>query len=58
MQFACAVVWLATAVAACFTTETQVSILFLGAIFFCQIVFGVYGMIAESRRRTGSAAHA
>jgi len=58
MQFACAGVWTATAVAACFTTDNQVSVIFLGAIFFCQIVFGIYGMIAESRRHGRSAAHA
>jgi hypothetical protein len=58
MQFACAVVWLATAVAACFTTDNQVSVIFLAAIFFCQIVFGIYGMIAESRRHGRSAANA
>jgi hypothetical protein len=51
MQFACAVVWLASAVAACFGTETQAGIAFLAATFFCQIVFGIYAMICESRRR-------
>ena len=51
MQLACAVVWLASAVAACFGTETQAGIAFLAATFFCQIVFGVYAMIRESRRR-------
>jgi hypothetical protein len=51
MQFACAVVWLLSAVAACFGTEEQASIAFLAATFFCQIVFGIYAMILESRRR-------
>jgi hypothetical protein len=51
MQFACAVVWLACAVAACFGTEDQAGIAFLAATFFCQIVFGIYAMICESRRR-------
>ena len=50
MQFACAVVWWAAMVAALFTTEDRAGIIFLVAIFFCQIVFGIYGMIAESRR--------
>ena len=50
MQFACAVVWWAAMVAALFTTENIAGIIFLVAIFFCQIVFGIYGMIAESRR--------
>jgi hypothetical protein len=50
MQFACAVVWLGSAVVACFVTENQAGIVFLAATFFCQIVFGVYAMIRESRR--------
>ena len=50
MQFACAVVWWAAMVGALFTTENIAGIIFLVAIFFCQIVFGIYGMIAESRR--------
>ena len=59
MQFACAVVWWAAAVAACFGSENQCSIVFLTAIFFCQIVFGIYAMIRESRRqRQQGAAHA
>jgi hypothetical protein len=51
MQFACAVVWLASAVAACFGTVEQAGIAFLAATFFCQIVFGIYAMILESHRR-------
>ena len=59
MQFACAVVWLASAVAACFGTVEQAGISFLTATFFCQIVFGIYAMILESRRhRQSGAAHA
>jgi hypothetical protein len=59
MQFACAVVWLASAVAACFGTDNQAGIAFLAATFFCQIVFGIYAMICESRRRSqGGAVHA
>jgi len=50
-QFLCAVVWWVTAVASCLITISQSTILFLVAIFLCQIVFGVYGMIAESRQR-------
>jgi hypothetical protein len=50
-QFACAIVWWAAAVASLFGTVTQSSIAFLVAIFFCQIVFGIYGMICESRER-------
>jgi hypothetical protein len=59
MQFACAVVWLGSAVAACFVTENQAGIVFLAATFFCQIVFGIYAMILESRRRKqGGVVHA
>jgi fatty acid desaturase len=51
MQFACAVVWLAAGAASCFLSDSQAGIVFLAAIFFCQIVFGFYGMIAQSRKR-------
>lgn len=51
MQFACAVVWLASAVAACFGTVNQAGIAFLAATFFCQIVFGIYAIFLESQRR-------
>jgi len=61
LQFACAVVWWATAVSACFVSVGQSTIIFLVAIFLCQIVFGIYGMISEARQiRAGAsgAAHA
>jgi hypothetical protein len=58
LQFACAVVWWVTAVAACFGSDAQVMVAFLVAIFFCQIVFGIYGMIAESRKMRSRTAHA
>ena len=59
MQFACAVVWWASAVAACFSNDTQTSIAFLVAIFFCQIVFGIYAMLCEaSRNKQRGALHA
>jgi hypothetical protein len=51
MQFACALIWWTTAVASCFISEAHAGIMFLVALFFCQIVFGLYGMIAESRKR-------
>jgi len=54
MQFACAVVWWTVGVASLFGTENQAGIEFLVAIFFCQIVFGIYGMIAESRNHNGN----
>ncbi|HEX4319415.1 MAG TPA: hypothetical protein VHZ52_00825 [Acidobacteriaceae bacterium] len=50
-QFACAIVWWATAAAAPFATVSQSSILFLVAIFLCQIVFGGYMMLSEARER-------
>lgn len=56
MQFACALAWWASAVAACFTADKITSIIFLTAIFFCQIVFGTYGTIAESRKHKLNAA--
>jgi hypothetical protein len=53
MQFVCALAWLATAVAACYTTDTQIAVISLAAIFLCQIVFGIYGIMVESRGRRG-----
>ena len=51
IQFACAVLWWVVAVATCFVTDAQSTILFLVAIFFCQIVFGIYSHIAEAQQR-------
>jgi len=55
-QIACAVVWWLASAASLFGTVTQSTIAFLAAIFFCQIVFGIYAMILESReqRRQGA----
>ena len=50
MQIACALVWWAVSVGACFGSRTGVLALFLAAIFFCQIVFGVHAMIREAQR--------
>ena len=50
-QFACALVWWAAAVASCFGTVEQSTIALVVAIFFCQIVFGIYGMVCEARLR-------
>ncbi|HEX8711312.1 MAG TPA: hypothetical protein VF730_05515, partial [Terracidiphilus sp.] len=58
MQLTCAIVWWITSVAACFGADAQVTIVFLIALFLCQIVFGIYAMICESRRRVPGAAHA
>jgi hypothetical protein len=49
LQSLCAAAWWVTAVAACFVSEAHATVVFLVATFFCQIAFGVYGMIAESR---------
>ena len=59
-QGLCALVWWATAVAACFCNLTQCTLLFLTAIFLCQIVFGAYGMISERKTmaRKPGAVHA
>lgn len=58
MQFACAVVWWTCMIAALFVSEIQAGIIFLVALFLCQIVFGIYGMIRESQRtRTVVARH-
>ncbi len=56
-QFACALVWWAAAGASCFGSVKQSIIVFVVAIFLCQIAFGVYGMIADAheRRRRGAA---
>jgi hypothetical protein len=50
-QFACAVVWWVAAVGTCFGTSVQSLIVFLVAIFLCQIAFGIYGTIAEVQQR-------
>lgn len=54
VQLACAVLWWATAVATCFGTETQSTTLFVVAIFLCQIIFGIYGMLAKGGKRNPS----
>jgi hypothetical protein len=51
VQLACAVVWWVAAMATCFGTDVQSTIVFLVAIFLCQIVFGIYGAIAEAQER-------
>jgi hypothetical protein len=51
VQFACAVVWWVAAITTCFGTDAQSLIVFLVAIFLCQIVFGIYGVIAEAQER-------
>ena len=51
VQLACAIVWWVTASACCFESEAQSTIVFLIAICLCQIVFGIYGVIAEAQKR-------
>jgi hypothetical protein len=55
-QIGCAVVWWLASAACLFGTETQSLIAFLVAIFICQILFGIYAMVLESRgqRRQGA----
>jgi len=51
VQLACAMVWWAAAVTACFGDANQSTIALLIAIFLCQIVFGIYAMIRGSKRQ-------
>ena len=51
VQLASAVVWWAAAVATSFGNKAQSTIIFLVAIFLCQIVFGFHGIIAEAQQR-------
>lgn len=51
VQLSCAIAWWVTVVASCFGSDLQSMIVFLVAIFLCQIVFGVYGMVAEAQKR-------
>jgi hypothetical protein len=55
-EFACALAWWAAAVIASFGSPGLAVDAFLVAIFLCQIVFGVYAMILESRRNKERAA--
>jgi hypothetical protein len=57
-QFASAIVWWAAMTIALFSNEEQCIVVFLVAIFFCQIVFGVYCMLRESRLSRKGAIHA
>jgi hypothetical protein len=42
-------VWWAAAIASCFVSESATGILFLAATLICNIGFGIYLMIRESR---------
>jgi len=58
LQFACALVWWATTIYACFGSGHYLMLVFAAATFLCQIVFGVYLMIREARARRQGANHA
>lgn len=51
VQFGCAIIWWATAIATCFGTESQATSVFLTAIFICQVAFGIYAMIRQRRAK-------
>ena len=51
MQSVSALVWLGAGVAGSFGSDNQAEIAFLAAVFFCQIVFGIYAMTLDARRR-------
>ncbi len=53
VQLACALVWWVAAATTCFGTDARSMIVFLVAIFFCQIVFGIYGVVAKAQERKG-----
>jgi hypothetical protein len=57
-QIGCGIVWWITSVVACFGSEIQLTVVFCSALFLCQIVFGIYAMIQESRRRQREIVHA
>jgi hypothetical protein len=58
LQFACALVWWALTVYACFGGGKMLTFAFFAANFLCQIVFGIYLMIREARARRQAAHHA
>jgi hypothetical protein len=53
LQIASACVWWVAGVVACFGSETQALVVFMVAIFFCQIVFGIVCMMAEAKGKKG-----
>ncbi|MGA3082622.1 MAG: hypothetical protein ABSD44_14825 [Terracidiphilus sp.] len=57
-QIASAMVWWAASIAACLVSDDQCTVVFLAAIFLCQIVFGIYAMSCEARMRRQVAHHA
>lgn len=57
-QIGAAIVWWVASVAACFGSESQALIVFMAAIFLCQIVFGGYAMSCEARALRQGVNHA
>jgi hypothetical protein len=53
LQIASACVWWVAGVVACFGSEMQALVVFMVAIFFCQIVFGIICMAAEAKGKKG-----
>jgi hypothetical protein len=51
-EFGCALAWWAATVIASFGSVKAGIVAFLVAIFLCQIVFGIYAMVLESRWRS------
>jgi hypothetical protein len=51
-------VWWVAAITSCFVSEGATAILFLTATFICNIGFGIYLMIRESRDKAQSRAGA
>jgi len=58
LQFGCALIWWALAIISCVGAYRQSFVGLLVANFFCQIVFGIYGMVKEARIRRLEANHA
>ncbi len=59
MQLVAALVWWVMAIIACFGSDRVTQVAFVVALFFCQIVFGVYCIVRETqKRKSGGLAHA
>jgi hypothetical protein len=53
-QFGCAVVWWTAALIGVFGSDSAGLVAFLVAIFICQILFGIYGLLCEGRKHGGA----
>ncbi len=56
VQMLVGIAWWVAAASTCFASIPQTGYIFLGAIFVCQILFGIYMMVGEARQRRASAA--